>query len=91
MGNKNWMDMCNTYDRTQGFKEYTQPIIIRTSALSQSLELIKLFGIEVSVVDLFNIQTEMFNYLETGETKVFKTLHDKTKGKTPLPEDKPNK
>ena len=91
MGNKNWMDMCNTYDRTQGFKEYTQPIIIRTSALTQSVELIKLFGIDVTVVELFNIQTEMFNYLETGETKVFKTLYDKTKGKTPLPEENKNK
>jgi len=88
MANKNWMDMCNTYERTQGFKEYTQPIIIRTSALTQSIELIKMFAINVSVVELFNIQSEMFNYLETGETKVFKTLHDKTKGKSPLAEDK---
>ena len=88
MANKNWMDMCNSYERAQGFKEYTQPIIIRTTALTQSIELIKMFAINVSVVELFNIQSEMFNYLETGETKVFKTLHDKTKGKSPLAEDK---
>ena len=91
MANKNWTELCHGFERTQGFKEYSQPIITRTTALTQSIELIKMFAINVSVVELFNIQSEMFNYLETGETKVFKTLHDKTKGKSPLAEDKINK
>ena len=73
MANKKWSELDYGFDRTQGFKEYTQPINVRTTALTQSIELIKIFAINVSVVELFNIQSEMFNYLETGETKVFKT------------------
>ena len=88
MANKKWSELDYGFDRTQGFKEYTQPINVRTTALTQSIELIKIFAINVSVVELFNIQSEMFNYLETGETKVFKTLHDKTKGKSPSAKDK---
>lgn len=91
MANKNWSELCHGFERTQAFKEYTQPIITRTTALTQSIELIKIFAINVSVVELFNIQTEMYNYLETGETKVFNTLHHKTKGTSPLPEDKVTK
>jgi hypothetical protein len=81
MANKLWSDLPYGFDRTQGFKEYTQPIITRTTALTQTMELVKLFNIEVSVVELFNLQKELYEYIETGETKVFKTLHTLTKGK----------
>lgn len=74
-----WNDLPYGYDRTQGFKEYTQPIITRTTALNTAIELVKLYGLELSVVELFNLQKEIFEYLETGDTKAFRTLHDKKK------------
>jgi hypothetical protein len=91
VADKRFLDMCDGFQRTQAFNEYKQPIIVRTTALTQSVELIKLFGIDVSLTELFIIQAEMFDYLESGDTKVFRTLYDKTNGKSPLAEDKPNK
>lgn len=87
---KKWNDLPYGFDRTQGFKETTQPIITRTTALTQTLEIIKLLNIQVSVVELFNLQKEMFEYLETGQTGVFKTLHTKTGGKSKVVEPTEN-
>ena len=82
MEKKNWSELPFGFDRTQGFKEAVQPVITRTTALSQTIEIIKLMNLQVSVVELFNLQKEMFEYLETGETTFFKHLYDKTNGKS---------
>ena len=80
--------MSDSYKRTQDFNEYKQPIIMRTTALSQTMDLLKLFELKPSVVELFTISTHMFEYLETGDTKVFRTLHDLSKGKSIIKEEK---
>lgn len=79
---KKWNDLPYGFDRTQGFKEAVQPVIQRTTALSQTIEVIKLLNIQVSVLELFNLQKEMFEYLETGETTFFRHLYDKSNGKS---------
>lgn len=80
--------MSDSYKRTQDFNEYKQPIIMRTTALTQTLDMIKLFELKPSIVEFFEIQTQMFEYLENGQTKVFRTLHDKSKGKSITKEEK---
>lgn len=82
MEKKNWNELPYGFDRTQGFKEAVQPVITRTTALTQTIEIIKLMNIQVSVVELFTFQKEMFEYLERGETTFFKHLHTKTNGKS---------
>lgn len=84
MANKKWNEMSYGFDRTQAFKEAIQPVISRTSAMSQTIEIIKLFNLDVSVTELFNFQKDLFIYLETGETAFFRNLHNKTKGRSKL-------
>ena len=80
--------MSDSYKRTQDFNEYKQPIIMRTTALSQTMDLLKLYELKPSVVEFFQIQTEMFEYLENGQTKVFRTIHNLSKGKSITKEEK---
>ena len=59
--------MAMGFDRTQLFKEWTQPQINRSSALSTTMTIMEVFGLKLSTVEILRICEKYVLYIETGD------------------------
>lgn len=65
--NKNYEQKPLGFDRTQLFKEYTQPIVNRQSALKTALTLMSAHNLQWSMKDLMLVTDRLVNWMETGD------------------------
>jgi hypothetical protein len=55
------------FDRTQMFKEWTHPQIVRQSALSFTTEFCQVHGLKLSTGELLALNRRIVQYIETGD------------------------
>jgi len=67
--NKNFENKPLGFDRTQLFKEYTQPITNRQSALKAALTLMTSHNLAWSMKDIMLVTDRIQNWMETGDDK----------------------
>jgi hypothetical protein len=65
--NKNYEQKPLGFDRTQLFKEYTQPITNRQSALKAALTLMTSNNLSWSMKDIMLVTERIQNWMETGD------------------------
>lgn len=84
MGNmKNYENKPLGFDRTQLFKEYSQPITNRQSALKSAMTLMTAHNLQWSMKDIMLVTERIQNWMETGDDtfvskmdQYFKMKHD---------------
>ena len=62
------------YDRTQRFKEETQPKITRCVAMSAIIELVKLHNLKPNATEYIRLVDRFVNYIETGDKSFFEAI-----------------
>ena len=62
------------FDRTQLFKEYTQPIIDRQSALKAAMTLMSSHNLQWSMSDIMLVTKRIQNWMETGDDSWVKKM-----------------
>jgi hypothetical protein len=55
------------FDRTQMFKEWAHPQIVRQSALSFTTEFCRIHGLKLGTGELLALNRRMCQYIETGD------------------------
>lgn len=64
---KNYENKPLGYDRTQLFKEYTQPIVERQAALKTTLTLMETHNLKWSMKDIMLVNKRLVEWMETGD------------------------
>jgi hypothetical protein len=64
---KNYEEVQMGFDRTQLYKEYIQPQINRSSALSNVLSFVKIMGLKPTTEELFLMVERFQSFVETGD------------------------
>lgn len=64
---KNYENKPLGFDRTQLFKEYTQPIVNRQSALKTSMTLMTSHDLKWSMKDIMLVTKRLITWMETGD------------------------
>ena len=68
--------MAMGFDRTQMFKEWVQPQINRSSALSTTMTIIQSYGLKLSNKEILALCEKYVLYLETGDIKWAELVDD---------------
>jgi hypothetical protein len=68
--------MAMGFDRTQLFKEWVQPQINRSSALSTTTTIIQSYGLKLTNKEILALCEKYILYLETGDTTWADTVDD---------------
>lgn len=55
------------FDRTQMFKEWTHPQIVRQSALSFTTDFCRINGLQLTTTQLLALNRRVCEYIETGD------------------------
>jgi hypothetical protein len=84
--NKPHEDLQLGFDRTQLFKEYTQPQITRSSALNATMEWCTINKYPLSLIEVIALSQHFVSYIEEGkrdwmsitEEKIKKRLSERT-------------
>lgn len=64
----NYQDLQLGFDRTQLYKEFTQPQINRSSALQAVMNFCKINQIKMSNVEIVALCNKYVSFIETGDT-----------------------
>lgn len=64
---KNYENKPLGFDRTQLFKEYTQPIVERQAALKTTLTLMETHNLKWSMKDIMLVNKRLVEWMETGD------------------------
>lgn len=64
---KNYENKPLGFDRTQLFKEYTQPIVNRQSALKTAMTLMTSHDLKWSMKDIMLVTQRLITWMETGD------------------------
>jgi hypothetical protein len=64
----NYQDLQLGFDRTQLYKEFTQPQINRSAALQAVMNFCKINQIKMSNVEIMALCNKYVNFIETGDT-----------------------
>lgn len=59
--------MADTFERTQLWKEYSHPIILRQSAVKAATEFCSMNNMQPSIKELLALTKHFLNYFETGD------------------------
>ena len=62
------------FDRTQLYKEFTQPQINRSAALQAVMNFCKVNQIKMTNVEIMALSNKYFSFIETGDTSWAKTV-----------------
>lgn len=79
--NKNYEDLQLGFDRTQLFKEYTQPQITRSSALNATMDWCKINQYPLSLSEIIALSQHFVSYIEEGKTDWMKKTENYLKDK----------
>jgi len=71
---KSYEDLQMGFDRTQLYKEYTQPQINRSTALQAVMTFCKFNQIKLTNVEIMALSNKYVAYIETGNTEWAKTV-----------------
>lgn len=71
---KNYENKPLGFDRTQLFKEHTQPIIDRQSALKSAMNLMTAHNLKWSMSDLMLVTKRILHWMETGDDSWVKKM-----------------
>jgi hypothetical protein len=77
--NKPHEDLQLGFDRTQLFKEYTQPQITRSSALNATMEWCKINQYPLSLLEVISLSKHFVSYIEEGKTDWMSITEEKIK------------
>jgi hypothetical protein len=69
------------YDRTQLFKEWVQPQINRSSALSTTMTILESNGLKLTNKEILALCEKYISYLETGDISWADTVDNYMKAK----------
>ena len=72
----NYQDIQLGFDRTQLYKEYTHPQIIRSTALNTVMDFCKMNGIKLNTKETIAMVNKYVNFIETGDTSWVKTVDE---------------
>lgn len=73
---KNYQDKPLGFDRTQLFKEYSQPIVNRQSALKTALTLMTSHDLKWSMKDIMLVTQRLTEWMETGDESWVKRMDE---------------
>jgi len=80
---KNYENKPLGFDRTQLFKEYTQPITNRQAALKTAITIMTAHNVQWSMKNIMDVVTRLTQWMETGDDawvermdKYFALKHD---------------
>lgn len=71
---KNYEKKPLGFDRTQLFKEHTQPIIDRQSALKAAMNLMTAHNLQWSMTDVMLVTQRILSWMETGDDSWVKKM-----------------
>jgi hypothetical protein len=71
---KSYQDLQLGFDRTQLYKEYTQPQINRSAALQAAMSFCNLKEIKMTNVEVMALCNKYVSFIETGDTSWAKTV-----------------
>ena len=71
---QSYEDLQMGFDRTQLYKEYTQPQINRSAALQAVMNFCKINQIKMSNVEIVALTKKYLDFIETGDTSWAKTV-----------------
>jgi hypothetical protein len=77
--NKPHEDLQLGFDRTQLFKEYTQPQITRSSALNATMDWCKINQYPLSLLEVISLSKHFVSYIEEGKTDWMTVTEEKIK------------
>lgn len=64
------------FDRTQLYKEYTQPIVERQAAIKTALSLMEAHNLQWSMSDLMLVTKRLVHWMETGDDSWVKKMDE---------------
>jgi hypothetical protein len=64
------------FDRTQLFKEYTQPIVERQAALKTTMTLMETHNLKWSMSDILLVSKRLIQWMETGDESWVKKMDE---------------
>lgn len=73
---KNYENKPLGFDRTQLFKEYTQPIVERQSAIKTAVSLMEAHNLQWSMSDLMLVTKRLVQWMETGDESWVKKMDE---------------
>jgi hypothetical protein len=73
---KTYENLQMGFDRTQLFKEYTHPQIIRSTALTTVMDFCKMNGIKLNTKETIAMVNKYVKFIETGDTAWVKTVDE---------------
>lgn len=71
---KSYEDLQYGFDRTQVYKEYTQPQINRSAALQAVMNFAKVNQIKLTNVEVIALCNKYVSFIETGDTSWCKVV-----------------
>jgi hypothetical protein len=71
---KSYEDLQLGFDRTQLYKEYTQPQINRSAALQAVMNFCKVNQIKLANVEIMALTKKYVDFIETGDTSWAKAV-----------------
>ena len=71
---KSYEDLQMGFDRTQLYKEYTQPQINRSTALQAVMSFCKVNQLKMTNVEVMALCNKYISFIETGDTSWAKTV-----------------
>jgi hypothetical protein len=71
---KSYEEMSFGFDRTQLYKEYTQPQINRSAALQAVMNFCKVNQLKMTNVEIMALSNKYISFIETGDTSWAKTV-----------------
>jgi hypothetical protein len=72
----NYQDIQLGFDRTQLYKEYTHPQIVRSTALNAVMDFCKMNGIKLNTKEMIAMVNKYVMFIETGDTSWVKTVDE---------------
>jgi hypothetical protein len=73
---KSYEDLQLGFDRTQLYKEYTQPQINRSAALQAAMSFCNLKEIKMTNVEIMRLSQRYVEFIETGDTSWAKIVDE---------------
>lgn len=73
---KNYENKPLGFDRTQLFKEYTQPIVERQSAIKTAISLMEAHNLNWSMTDIMLVSKRLVSWMETGDESWVKKMDE---------------
>lgn len=74
MANENYKDVQLGFDRTQLYKEFTQPQINRSTALQSVMSFCKFNQLKMTNTEIMALCIKYINFIETGDTNWAKSV-----------------